>query len=272
MKNNSSNSKLTITVLTENVAGGRLGAEHGLSYLIQHNDKTILFDTGHSDLFLRNAEKLNINLIQDIDTIVLSHGHWDHGDGLRFLGFIDDVPLITHPSSFIKRYRKTDHSYLGLALTKEEIENEFDLITSIQPYQITEDTVFLGEIPRSNDFESQTTTFVDENGDYDFVPDDSAIAIKLGDELVVITGCSHAGICNIVEYAREVSGIKKVKAVVGGFHLKHNNLQTKTTIEYFKSLKIEHLYPSHCTELPALAAFHDEFKIEQLKTGTILEF
>ncbi len=272
MKNSHSNSKVTITVLTENAAGGHLGAEHGLSYLIEHDGQTILFDAGHSNLFLKNAEMLDIKLIQSVDAVVLSHGHWDHGDGLRFLWFIDDVPLITHPSSFIKRYRKTDHSYIGLAITKEEIEHNFNLITSKKPYNISDNIIFLGEIPRNNDFESKTTTFVDENGSPDFVPDDSAIAIKLDDELVVVTGCSHSGVCNIVEYAREVTGISKVKAVIGGFHLKHNNQQTKKTVEYFKSLNIEYLHPSHCTELPALAAFHDEFNIEQLKTGRVLTF
>ncbi len=260
---------MRLTILTENVAGGRLGAEHGLSYLIEHNDKTVLFDTGHSDLYLKNSTKLGLDLEDIVDVVVLSHGHWDHGDGLRY---ISGKPLITHPSSFIKRYRKADMSYIGLALNKVDVEKKFDLITSVQPYQISEDIIFLGEIPRNNDFESQTTTFVDKNGDYDFVPDDSAIAFKLGGELVVITGCSHSGICNIVEYAREVSGIKKVKAVVGGFHLKKQNLQTKKTIEYLKSLNIEHVHPSHCTELPALAAFYDEFKIEQLKTGVVLKF
>ena len=260
---------MKLTVLTENVAGGRLGAEHGLSYLIEHDGKTILFDTGYSDLFMKNAERLNVNLIQDANVVVLSHGHWDHGDGLRYLS---EKILITHPSSFIKRYRKTDMSYIGLTLTQEEIESNFDLKTTVEPYRISEKIIFLGEIPRENDFESQTTTFVDENGVPDFVPDDSAMAFILNDELVVVTGCSHSGICNIVEYAREVTGIKKVKAVIGGFHLKHNNRQTKRTIEYFNSLNILHLHPSHCTELPALAAFFDEFGIEQLKTGTVLTF
>jgi 7,8-dihydropterin-6-yl-methyl-4-(beta-D-ribofuranosyl)aminobenzene 5'-phosphate synthase len=260
---------MKLTVLTENVAGGRLGAEHGLSYLIEHDGKTILFDVGYSDLFLKNAEKLNINLIQDVDVVVLSHGHWDHGDGLRYLS---GKILITHPISFIKRYRKTDMSYIGLALTKEEMEKSFDLKLSAEPYRISEQIIFLGEIPRKNDFESQSTTFVDENRVPDFVPDDSAMAFVLDDELVVVTGCSHSGICNIVEYAREITGINKVKAVIGGFHLKHNNLQTTRTIEYFNSLKIEHVHPSHCTELPALAAFYDEFRIKQLKTGTVLTF
>ncbi len=260
---------MKLTVLTENVAGGRLGAEHGLSYLIEHDGKTILFDTGHSDLFLKNAEKLNINLIQDIDMVVLSHGHWDHGDGLRYLS---GKTLIAHPASFIKRYRKTDMSYIGLAMTKGEIEDNFDLKTTVEPYRISEKIIFLGEIPRENDFESQTTTFVDESGAPDFVPDDSAMAFVLDDELVVVTGCSHSGICNITEYARQITGINKVKAVIGGFHLKRDDHQTRESVKYFKELGVKELWPSHCTELPALSVFNIEFAIEQVKTGKKINF
>jgi len=71
---------------------------------------------------------------------------------------------------------------------------------------------------------------------------------------------------NICEYAKEVTG-QELYAVIGGFHLKKSDNQTKKTIEYFKENKIEHIYPSHCTQLPALAEFYNEFKIQQVKTG-----
>ena len=260
---------MQLTVLTENVAGGYLGAEHGLSYLIEHDGKTILFDTGHTDLFIRNASRLNIDLEKNVDVIVLSHGHWDHGDGLRF---ITGKKLITHPASFIKRYRRADNSYIGLALGRNEIERKFDLTVSANPVRVSEKIIYLGGVPRNNDFEAKETTFTDESGKPDYVPDDSAMAFILDDEIVVVTGCSHSGICNITEYAREVTGVEKVKAVIGGFHLKRRDKQTLKTIEYFKSLKVEEFYPSHCTELPALAAFYDEFGIEQVKTGKRLVF
>ncbi len=260
---------MKLTVLTENTAGGKLGAEHGLSCLIEHDGKTILFDTGHSDLFIKNAGKLGYDLLRDVDAVVLSHGHWDHGDGLRY---ISGKQLITHPTSFIKRYRKADRSYIGLALTRDEIEKKFDLKTSTAPYHITGNIIYLGEIPRNNDFEAQTTTFEDEDGKNDFVPDDSAIAFILGDEIVVVTGCSHSGITNITEYARKVTGIEKVKAVIGGFHLKKNNHQTRETVKYFRDLGVKELHPSHCTELPALSVFHEEFGIEQVKTGNRYTF
>ena len=260
---------MKLTVLTENLAGGRLLAEHGLSYLIEHNGKTILFDTGHSDVFLKNAEKMGIDIHDNVDAIVLSHGHWDHGDGLRFL---ENCTLITHPLAFIKRFRKKNNTNIGLALSKSELEQKFELITTEKPYAVTAEIIFLGEVPRGNNFESQTTTFVDESGNDDFIPDDSGIVVKLKDELVVISGCAHSGICNIIEHAVQITGTKKVKAVLGGFHLKHNNVQTQKTIEYLKQQKVEQVYPSHCTELPALSAFYESFKIQQLKTGTVLNF
>jgi 7,8-dihydropterin-6-yl-methyl-4-(beta-D-ribofuranosyl)aminobenzene 5'-phosphate synthase len=260
---------MKLTVLTENVAGGKFFAEHGLSYYIEHDRFSFLFDTGHSDNFIKNARMLGLDVQNNIDTIVLSHGHWDHGDGLRFL---EDKTLICHPGAFIKRYRKNDKSDIGLASSKSELTKKYKLITTEKPYEITKNIIFLGEIPRLNDFEAQSTSFVDEKGEADFVMDDSAIAIIQNNELIVVTGCSHSGICNIVEHAKTVSGIRNVKAVIGGFHLKHNNLQLLKTIEYLKEANISEIYPSHCTELPALCEFHKSLGIKQLKTGMILEF
>ena len=254
---------MKISVLTENHAGSNFAAEHGLSYFIEH-DKNILFDTGHSDIFIKNAEKLNINLEKDTDTIVLSHGHWDHGNGLIHL---KKKTLITHPYSFIKRYRKKDNSYIGLNQTLSELNRNFRLVSTKQAFNISEKIIFLGEIPRLNDFEAQTTTFIDGKNKPDFVPDDSGLAIILEDGIAVISGCAHSGICNIIERAKSITGISKVKLLMGGFHLKENNKQTQKTIEYLVENNIENIYPSHCTELPALASFHSKFNTLQIKTG-----
>lgn len=259
---------MKITILTDNFAGARFLSEHGLSYLIEYDDVRLLWDTGATDVFLQNAKKLNLN-IDEVEMVVLSHGHWDHGDGLKFL---KNKTLITHPNSFIKRYRRINNEYLGLNQTIEQVKQNFNLILSEKPYFINENIVFLGEIPRKFDFEKWNTPYVDEFGKEDFISDDSALAIVQKDGLVIVTGCSHSGICNIIEYAKSVTGIDKIKAVIGGFHLKKVNNQTKKTIEYFKENKIEQIYPSHCTQLPALAEFYKEFKIQQVKTGMQLTF
>ena len=260
---------MKITILTENCAGSGFLAEHGLSYLIEHDGERILFDTGHSDVFIKNAETLGIDIQKEIDTVVLSHGHWDHGDGLQY---IDNKTLITHPESFMKRFRNKNNSYIGLKLNKNEIQQKFKLILKNTPYYISNSIIFLGEIPRVTDFEAKTTNFSDDLGAPDFVMDDSAIAIIQNNELVVITACSHSGICNIIEYAIKITGINKVSAVIGGFHLKENNPQTTQTIKYMKDKKIGKIYPSHCTEFHALVAFYENFNIEQLKTGMVLTF
>lgn len=258
-----------ITILTENNAGAGFCAEHGLSYLIEYDSQSILFDTGASDVFIQNAEKLGINLHETVSTIVLSHGHWDHGNGLQYM---HNKTLITHPSSCIKRYRKNDMSYIGIQHSHEELESIFDLQCTTAPYAITDSIFFLGEIPRNTTFESRTTTFVDEHNNPDFVPDDSALAIIYNNQLIIVSGCAHAGICNTIEYAKHVTGIQSIFAVLGGFHLKHANEQTKKTVEYLSKQNITHLYPSHCTELPALSVIYNALHSGALKTGMVLSW
>ncbi len=260
---------MEVTVLTENVAGDKFLAEHGLSYLIEHDGKNILFDTGHSSVFLANSIAMGIDLQNIVDVVVLSHGHWDHGDGLQH---ISNKTLITHPNSFIKRFRKGSKQNIGLALSKSEIETKFKLIETESAYYISDKIIFAGSIPRINDFESKKTLFVDENGNDDFVPDDSALILIENNELIIISGCAHSGICNITQYAKKISGIEKVKVVMGGFHLKNKEEQTLKTIEYFNHSEIKNIIPSHCTELPALCMFSEHFTINQLKTGQVLTF
>lgn len=258
---------MKLSVLTENTASAKFKAEHGLSYLIEH-DTQILFDSGHSDIFLQNAKMLDVDINQ-IDTIVLSHGHWDHGNGLKY---IKDKKLICHPEIFQKRYRKNGDENIGLDLSFDELKKRFEIITSTESCKVSENIIFLGEIPRLNSFESKTTTFALENNEDDFIIDDSGLVIQLNNEIVIISGCAHSGICNMIEHAKLITGINKIRAVIGGFHLKHNNHQTQETIKYLKTQDIEELYPSHCTELPALSAFQNEFDIKQLKSGMILKF
>jgi 7,8-dihydropterin-6-yl-methyl-4-(beta-D-ribofuranosyl)aminobenzene 5'-phosphate synthase len=259
---------MTISILADNFPGHNLPSEHGLSYLIEFDGKRLLFDTGQSNLFLMNARSMGIDM-KNIDMIILSHGHFDHGDGLMFLL---RGRLICHPGCFVKRYRKADHSYIGLESSKEELAGKFDLITSSKPYKITEKILFLGEIPRITDFESKHTSFVLEDGTPDFVMDDSAVVLMPDEGLFVITGCGHSGIVNTLEHAKTVTGTGKLYGIMGGFHLKENNRQTQETIRYLKESGMMHIYPSHCTDNPALSLFHKKFNSPRVKTGEIFNF
>jgi 7,8-dihydropterin-6-yl-methyl-4-(beta-D-ribofuranosyl)aminobenzene 5'-phosphate synthase len=254
---------MKISVLTDNHPGSYTQAEHGLSYLIEYDGKRLLFDSGQSDLFIRNAEIMNLSLT-NLDKIILSHGHFDHGNGLDHL---NGYNLLCHPGCFVKRYRKADHSYIGLKNNKSEIERKFRLETSPEPYKITDRIIFLGEIPRLTVFESKNTSFIFEDGTPDYVLDDSAIALVLPEGLFVVTGCGHAGVVNTLEHAKRVTGINELYGIMGGFHLKDINKQTRETIRYLSKEKLKHILPSHCTDLPALAAFYKNFGNALVKTG-----
>lgn len=255
---------MKITILVEN-SPGKCPGEHGISFLIE-DDKKILFDVGATDLFKKNAELLNINL-DDIDCIVLSHGHWDHVNGLEFL---ENKKLICHPDCFMKKFRKKDDTANGMPFNQEKAEEQFDLILTKEPYKISKNITFLGEIPRENDFEAKTTMFYTENNQDDFILDDSALAIKTEKGLVVIAGCSHAGICNIIEYAKKITGMK-IYAVIGGFHLKKITEITQKTLEYFKKENIEHIYPGHCVKEPVITYFEKQLNAKRLHSGDVIE-
>jgi len=121
-------------MLPDYQSGPHIPAEHGLSYFIEYEGKRLLFDTGQSDMFLKNAEAMKISMT-DIDMVILSHGHFDHGNGL---GYLSGSSMIYHPGCFVKRYRKRDHTYIGLKNSKEELSLLFNLITSAEPYKISE--------------------------------------------------------------------------------------------------------------------------------------
>ena len=268
------NGAVTISILCEDQA--KMGykdkiflAQHGFCAFIEAGAK-ILFDTGATDVFRHNAKLLGIDLAA-ADVIVLSHGHWDHTDGLSALAGQGRkrFRLLAHPGVFADR-RKATGQYNGIGITREEIVRRFDLIESTVPCEIARDIYFLGEIPRTNDFEARQTPFyqvTEGRQTPDFILDDSALAIRTPRGLVVVSGCSHAGICNIVRHARTVTGQDRLHAVLGGFHLLGDPLQLERTIEFFRANRVEHLHPMHCTDLAALSRFHREFGIRKLCAG-----
>ena len=148
---------------------------------------------------------------------------------------------------------------------RKQYETDFEIITSVQPLEIVKDVFFLGQIPRQTKF---------EKGGYkdDAMLDDSAIAIRSKDGVIVLTGCSHSGICNICEYAKKITN-QKLFSVIGGFHLFEDDpIAIEGTMDYFRKEKPARLYPMHCVDFPILARFHSEFKINKLGTGDVIEY
>ena len=258
---------MKITILSDNHAGKFCRAEHGLCYLIETSNR-YLFDTGSTDLFLWNAQQMGIDL-KPVETVILSHGHDDHTGGLKHL---NNKTVVAHPSVFVQRFRNRNNTPLGMPVSKEigETRHKFQFQLSEKPLKLDEQTWFLGEIPRVTSFENKETTFHFENGEPDFILDDTGIAIETSKGLIILSGCAHAGICNTIIHARNVTGIEKVYAVLGGFHLTDQNEQLIQTIEWLKTNHIDKVMPSHCTALPALSALYRTFGFVQIKTGNTI--
>lgn len=254
---------MKLTVLVENIANGRLQAEWGLSYIVE-SDERILFDAGASDLFLRNAEKLQED-IEGIEKVVLSHGHWDHGTGLQYL---EGKKIYGHTAIFMERY--SGKRSIGLPFTKESIEEKNTLILEDGPQKISENITFLGEIPRKSKLQNVAGYFTDKDGNQDFVSDDSGIIIEEEGALNIITGCAHAGLINTIDYAIKITGNENINSVIGGFHLLGKDEITTETIKYLREKKVGKIYPSHCNQFPALAEFYTVFGCKPLRTGDIL--
>lgn len=258
---------LKISFLVDDNPGPGCQAEHGLSIFIEA-DIRVLFDAGQSRLFLDNAEQLGID-VNAADYLVLSHGHYDHGNGFAHLA---DKRLICHPGCFIRRFRGKNLADIGLEFNQEFAQKNFDLVLSTQPLKLSKSVLFLGEIPRTSSFESQHTTFVKEDETPDFVSDDSALVIDTSDGLVLIVGCGHSGICNIIEYARKLTGKKKIAALIGGFHLKEGSLAIQPTIDYLLTANVGTLMPCHCVDASVIRLFSTFFNCETVFSGKIKDF
>ena len=258
---------LKISFLVDNNPGPGCQAEHGLSIFIEA-DIRILFDSGQSRLFLENAGRLGIDPAS-ADCLVLSHGHYDHGNGFEHM---TGKRLVCHPGCFTRRFRNKDSAYIGLKFDEQFARKNFDLVLSAQPLKLSESILYLGEIPRTNSFESKQTTFVKEGDSPDFVSDDSALVVDTSEGLVIIAGCGHSGICNIIEYARKLTGKNRIAAVAGGFHLKEDSPAIPPTIDYLLSADIGVLMPCHCVDDSIIRLLSTFLSCEPVFAGKIKEF
>ncbi|HEX2953252.1 MAG TPA: MBL fold metallo-hydrolase [Bacillota bacterium] len=276
---------MRLTFLVDNNASQILMGEWGLSIYIEEEAYKILFDLGASDLFLQNARRLGKNALEP-EYIILSHGHYDHTWGLNVLinqrqlaGLWEHKPtLIAHPQAFLAKHRQ-NQSEFGMTIAQATIEHNFKTQLTREPYWITKNLVFLGEIKRRVPFENRKPLgkVSDLNGDFsdDFLLDDSALALKTSQGLVVISGCAHAGICNIIEHAREVCGDERVVDVIGGFHLKEpecDEEQLRETLGYLKKFNLKSVYPCHCTSLAAKVGLLQVGALHEVSVGLTIEY
>ena len=254
--------KMTVTVLVNNfVSKSGLKGEHGLSLLLNIEENgiknSILWDTGQTqETLLSNMEALNLK-IDDVSTVVFSHGHYDHTGGLAGLLKLASRPIKVLASGYTWGNRFKNGAALkqiGSGLTREIILDLGGVVFEVnQPHHITDQLILTGPIERTEPCETNDV-FVRSSGPSividDFEDELALIVNTVSDGLFIITGCCHAGIINTIKYSRKITGIHNVKGVIGGLHLIDANIfRMETTRTFLRTLSCDVIAPLHCSGL-----------------------
>ena len=250
---------MKIITLIENVVNsGSLQAEHGLSLYIETEKQKILFDTGQSGAFIQNAQKLGIN-IEDIDSLVLSHGHYDHTGGLYpFLEKNSKAKVYAKRNIFIPKYSGKSR-FIGTKYNEELLKNRLVYVDSIS--EIAENVFIMPDIPIHQSIDTNFKGLFRKIGKT-FIPDEFDdelfLAIKQPEQINILTACSHRGITNICKTATEHFKLP-VGLILGGFHMKDCTVEQYVQItHYFRTLQPESVGVCHCTGLEKFADLHRE--------------
>ena len=257
------------TVLSDNrTCKDQLQTEHGLSILLETEKHRILLDTGASDVFIRNAERLRVDL-RTVDYVFISHGHSDHAGGLnRFMEINDKAKVIVSPDALKEKFYSKRRYLHSITTEWPEIPSE-RLLTIDHSESIGDDIFILAHIPQIHPMlEGNQYLFV-ENSDGSYVNDDFRHELALYTDGLLFTGCAHSGLENILAACPF-----PVNTVVGGFHLLDNHESednlSELAFRLTESYPQTQFYTSHCTGDAVFATLHQVMgdKIHAFSCGT----
>lgn len=249
-----------ITTLVENsVYGKGLQGEHGLSLLVEAGEHKVLFDTGASDLFMRNARLLGVDL-SDVKYVVLSHGHQDHTGGLRhFLAANSLAKVVCKKEIFNPKFKNEHENGLLHPETLDKsrfwfIEEETELVPGIFVFPD------IKQVDRNDTHFEHFFTMVNGEKCPDTFEDELAMVLKEDKSVSVLSACSHRGITNIVRAVQLYFPGVPLKLIMGGFHI-HNAGEDKfNAISTFLGMKLpKRLGLCHCTGIDKYALFRQQF-------------
>jgi 7,8-dihydropterin-6-yl-methyl-4-(beta-D-ribofuranosyl)aminobenzene 5'-phosphate synthase len=255
-----------VTILVDNQVnrGDRLLAEHGLCLLVESGESKVLLDAGQTDVCLKNAPRLGADF-GGLSTVVLSHGHFDHGGGLpSLLRKVEGVEVVAHPGVFASRYARhsgQEDRCIGLRYDAASLAKRGAAVRlESQPREIAGGLLTTGSIPHVTSFEEDDPHFwVKTDGEWqpDHFEDDQALVARTGKGLVVLLGCAHAGVINTLRHAVKVAGDDGIRAVVGGLHLgPASSERTEQTVAALREMGVEQVVACHCTSFAARMRLH----------------
>jgi len=268
-----------LTLLVDNTSGDDgLAGEHGLACLIRRGNNHLLFDTGQSDLLLRNARHLPKDL-SALHSVILSHGHYDHAGGLKSLFQNYSIPkLYVHPNAFAPKYALDKDGkvrFIGMPLTETQVRLACDIVPTARPTEILDGIFVTGPVPR-------TTTFEDTGGNFfqdescqspDLLPDDQSLFWESPSGTVVLLGCAHAGVINLLSYVRRLTENKPIRAVLGGMHLLNASpSRLEKTLAALRDFNVKTVAPVHCSGPAAMTFLQTQLpnQYQTVRTGSTI--
>ncbi|MEA4893057.1 MAG: MBL fold metallo-hydrolase [Peptococcaceae bacterium] len=264
-----------LTIVVENtvampflpeVKAGML-AEHGLAVLIEGEMGRWLYDTGRGSALAPNLKTLGVEA-DSLEGVILSHGHLDHVSGLTDLlkARTKPLPVYVHPGIFVRRFNKVGEELrpVGTKTSQAELEALGACFHFNEEATSPAPGLWLtGEIPRRNPVETIREPFFVEGGqglEPDLIWDEQALVIEGDKGLLVLTGCAHAGIVNILTRVKEILPDRKIRGVMGGLHLLNAGRQRlELTIETLRAEEVEFVAVGHCTGFRETAAIAEAF-------------
>lgn len=270
---------MKITVLVENTSiDPKFESEHGLSLFIETKKHKILFDAGDSDLFEKNAKKLGIDLSL-VDIFILSHGHHDHGGGLnRFIEINQTAKIYAHQKAFEPHFSKRGNQFVNIGISfPKQVSNR--LILNQEQIIIDDELILFSKINESKFYpKSNRNLYMDEDNrcaQDDFSHEQNLI-IKENDCRVLVAGCAHHGMINIIHEATHVLD-HKIDVAIGGLHMFSRSTGVSEAIETIEKIAYElletgvTLLTCHCTGELAYNILSPIMKdhIKYIRTGYI---
>ncbi|MBU1669633.1 MAG: MBL fold metallo-hydrolase [Actinobacteria bacterium] len=250
--------EVKVTILCDNLAGPvSFKGEHGLAVLVEVEGKSFLWDCGQSDVAVHNAKISGLDL-RKFDGIGISHGHFDHAGGLmEVLSAAGPKKLFMHPKALEPKFFMAGNikRFIGIPFQKEAIQSACaDVVISSDALEVLPGVRLTGEVPRVTDFEGfEANLYCRTDGEIrpDPFTDDQSLVVDTPDGAIVLTGCAHSGLVNVLKHVLRSSG--KIKAVIGGTHLGLGASPERidATLDFLEEILPERIVPCHCTGMNA---------------------